>query len=557
MPPGPVKVKVEWSVSDCFMDSVGLSVDGSPVGMVAGNPVPDTCVFTWDATNAPLGSRPRLLAYAFYSYLSEAVIVDRRDSVAMTVRVDTGGPELWIVAPAEGDTFNRGTVPIKVWARDTSVGGMSRVEFFVDDALTDSDSFPERDTWRSFWDAAQAAGGNHIIKARAYNLYDETALEQVTIAIRDTTHGGGPTYHHGYIDTSETWLPAGNPHIVDADVVFRNGAWLTVQPGCVVRFDNFNLYFGLFGPSGLTALGSVSAPILFTSNQASPQPGDWTGFQFGESTLVGTRLSYCTIEYAGYTGYEGAAINILNGGKVTEIDNCIIRQSGRHGVFCRDGSEFLTFRNNTITSGLGYPLRIGPKLAERLADNNTLVGNDSTGVELFGSLVTSATWPALDVPYVVHSVTVGDTTTEPVLTIAPGAEVRFKRAGSLYAGNSGATIKGRIIADGTGGRITFTSLAPAPASGDFLGVRVNGASAESEFRNCDFSFGGGTSGDNGMLYAYACNPTIVGNDFGYSGTWGIMFRTAQAPDTLALRQQNTFHNNASGDIKWVRPFDGR
>jgi hypothetical protein len=359
------------------------------------------------------------------------------------------------------------------------------------------------------------------------------------------------TYHHGYIDADETWSPSGNPHIIDGDVALHWGVWLTIEPGCVVKFDNFGLNIGALDSGGLTAVGTASAPILFTSNQAAPAPGDWTGIFVGADVLPGTRLSYCTIEYAGFHGFEGAAITMGGGGKVDEISNCTIQQSGMYGVFCREYAGFNAFRDNVVTANQGYALRVDAGLAELLDQGNTLTGNDSAGVELYGRLSTSATWPDLGVPYVIKDVSVGDSTNNPVLTIESGAEVRFKDIGGLRVGKVGANLPARIVADG----ISFTSAAQAPSPGDFYGVNVYGSLiGESEFRGCDFSYGG--QGGGGLLSVVKCDPVITGCDFGYSEGWGIIFQTAQVPDTVALRQVNTFHNNVLGDIKWMPAFPG-
>jgi hypothetical protein len=550
--PNPVAVKVHWTASYCTPESVALFVNGAHVGTSAGSPVPDTCGFTWDATGTAPGTRPRLAAVLYYRYVSSG---DRSvlagDTASLEVLVDTGGPDIFIVAPQDGDTLVKGNVPITAWARDTSAAGMDRVEFLVDGELKGTATSGEQDTWRYTWDASQAGAGSHTIKAKAYNGYGEVAVEAIGVYVRDTASGGGPTYHHGYVDTSETWSPAGNPHIVDGDVMFRYGAWLTAEPGCVIRFDYpCQLYFGRDGRSGLKAIGRADAGILFTSNRVSSAPGDWSGLMFGDSTLAGTRLNYCTVEYGGYIGSYGAAIRVFGKGSVEEISNCTIRQSGMFGVYCMDSSSIGTFRENVVTANLGYALHIGPQLAELLDADNVLTGNDSVGVELTGRLSTNSTWPNLGVPYVIlNSVLVADSTNRPVLTIEPGTEIKFKRWGCLESGRSSPIIPGRVVADGSAGRVRFTSAAGTPAPGDYTGVYVNDEpGAESEFRNCDFEYG------SVGLYVSSNVSTITGCDFGYSSGWGIIFKTAQAPDTVLLRQVNTFHDNASGDIMWIPPF---
>jgi hypothetical protein len=367
------------------------------------------------------------------------------------------------------------------------------------------------------------------------------------------------TYHHGYIDADETWSPSGNPHIIDGDVNVRNGAWLTIAPGCTVKTADYGLEVGYFGRGGIQAIGTASAPILFTSNNPSPTPGDWDGIAIQDSALTGTRFSYCTIEYAGsMQALTGAAVCIAHGNAAAEIDNCVIRLGGRYGVWVDSFSGLASFHDNTVTANGSYALCVGPQVAGVLDAGNTLTGNDSVGVLLAGPLKTSATWPSLGVPYIIKGVTVGDATNSPVLTIEPGTEIRFRKTGSLTAGNTGGTKPGRIVADGSAGRITFTSMATSPAPGDFSGVSVyEGSSTESEFRSCDFSYGGQGGGDHALLTIHKCNPAVTGCDFGYSAGYGMLFSTTQYPDTLAIKAVNTFHDNASGTIKWLMPFPGR
>jgi hypothetical protein len=471
------------------------------------------------------------------------------------------------ITPTDNQRVLQGVVPVRVQLVVENGFAMSAV-FMVDGAQIGIITDPP-ETCDFTWDASNAVPGSKpLLKAAAYwSYYDKDARpvnccdsSMITVLV-DTGSGGGPTYHHGYIDTSETWSPGGNPHIVDADVTYRRGALLTVEPGCMVKLENNTaIYFGFYGPSGLKAIGTASAPILFTSNQASPTPGDWNGLLFGDSTLAGTRLSYCTIEYGGphTSGFlDAAAIKIAGKGLVDEISDCTIRYGGMNGIHCTDSSGFGTFRNNVVTSNLGYALRIGPQLAERLEAGNTLTGNDSAGVELTGRLSVSTTWPDIGVPYVISAVTVGDSTNSPVLTIEPGTELRFKSGGLLQSGKAYVSLPGRIVADGSAGRITFTSTAGTPAPGDFDGVHVyHGASSESEFRDCDFAYGGQGGGLNSILYVEDCSPVITGCDFGYSVGWGITLRTAQATDTLGLRAVNTFHDNTEGDIKWMHLFPG-
>ena len=201
--PGIVPVKVEFVVENCATDSVTLSVDGTRIGKTQWPP--DTCDFAWDASNVTPGTRKQLLAaVCCWYYDKQGGTSYVYDTSAITVLVDTGGPDIRIVSPQDGDTFVKGSVPITVWAKDAGAVEMDRVEFLVDEVLNGTVTSGDRDTWRYTWDASQASPTSHAIKAKAYNKNGEFAGEAITVAIRDTGSGGGPTYHHGYIDTSET-----------------------------------------------------------------------------------------------------------------------------------------------------------------------------------------------------------------------------------------------------------------------------------------------------------------------------------------------------------------
>ena len=85
---------------------------------------------------------------------------------------------------------------------------------------------------------------------------------------------------------------------------------LTVKPGVVFKFPKLppnqpgaRVTFGGNGnapnnPVGvLNAIGTPSDPIIFTSGETNPAPGDWIGIWL--NTATGSRLDYVEISYAG------------------------------------------------------------------------------------------------------------------------------------------------------------------------------------------------------------------------------------------------------------------
>ena len=72
-----------------------------------------------------------------------------------------------------------------------------------------------------------------------------------------------------------------------------------------VRFGSeIGLYLGYSGnssyPGALSAQGTAEAPITFTSNAATPAPGNWMGIYFHNySDDALSVLDHCVVEYGG------------------------------------------------------------------------------------------------------------------------------------------------------------------------------------------------------------------------------------------------------------------
>ncbi|OYD16278.1 hypothetical protein CH333_03810, partial [candidate division WOR-3 bacterium JGI_Cruoil_03_44_89] len=110
------------------------------------------------------------------------------------------------------------------------------------------------------------------------------------------------------ITTNTTWTAAGNDHIVTGYVQVSSGVTLTIEDGCIVKFDN-GASISVYGT--LNATGTSS--ILFTRRDPADE---WYGLWF-YSGSSGT-LEYCTIEYATYsTGY-----GIYANGAFPTIEHC-------------------------------------------------------------------------------------------------------------------------------------------------------------------------------------------------------------------------------------------
>ncbi len=264
----------------------------------------------------------------------------------------------------------------------------------------------------------------------------------------------------------------------------QSGATLTVDPGVIVEFNSGALNVA----ETLHAIGTASQPIIFTSNQTNPAPGDWDGIQTTAGGNV--MLTYTTISDAGRGSYS--ALNLQN--SVGDLDHVTITSNQYTGVYA-DTTSAITITHSMITisvanqGGTGIDaqspatatvlhndsiatnsgsnaLELGdPNSTANLA-NMTYSGNGFDGVVLDGgTLNVSATWMASSIGAHVllyNSLTVGSGAT---LSVLPGETVE-----SNY---SALTIAGSLSAVGTAGQpITFTSSQTSPSPGDWYGIQT-------------------------------------------------------------------------------------
>jgi hypothetical protein len=108
---------------------------------------------------------------------------------------------------------------------------------------------------------------------------------------------------NGQVTATGTWPNPGVPYVISTDLNIgsnANSPIITVTPGTVFKmFPDVEFYVGYGNAGGLIADGTAGQ-IVFTSNVASPSPGDWTALEFYDNTISNqTKLINCKVEYAG------------------------------------------------------------------------------------------------------------------------------------------------------------------------------------------------------------------------------------------------------------------
>ena len=165
------------------------------------------------------------------------------------------------------------------------------------------------------------------------------------------TQVGGPIA----IDT--TWTLDKSPYIVVQNIEVAEGVTLTIESGVTVKFEDFALIIS----GTLIARGTKEKMIKFTSNQDSPEPGDWKYIKLADSSvdatfndagnyINGSILEYCTMEYAG----NESDVVVLCDYSSPFINYCTIKNNKGDGikVFLND-KDSMIISNNTITGSIG------------------------------------------------------------------------------------------------------------------------------------------------------------------------------------------------------------
>ncbi len=186
----------------------------------------------------------------------------------------------------------------------------------------------------------------------------------------------GPTYVGGPISTPTTWTLADSPYIVTGTVTVQQGAILTIEPGVTISFTaGTGLEIGNTTSSGrLVASGTISQPIAFTAQTASPARGFWDGIEFSANSLSNT-LRYCVIEYAGTGIYSDDSDSHV-------IDHCVFHHNGGDtpppgGAMTIDGDGLTITDNQVYDNELGLRFR---KSFDNTITGNRIYENDGFGI---------------------------------------------------------------------------------------------------------------------------------------------------------------------------------
>lgn len=181
-----------------------------------------------------------------------------------------------------------------------------------------------------------------------------------------------PAQISGPITSDTTW--AAGTVSVSGTVTVLSGFTLTIQPGTTVEFAAGT---GLIVAGALVADGDNGSPILFTSGEGSPAPGDWNGIEFQNTASLTSVIDYCIIEYAG-GGSNAAGIFYRTGAPNIAISYTTVRYSANKGVDTRGSAPVIS--NSEFYGNTGYA--IYSDLFSNFNVNNSTIHNNGGGIRV-------------------------------------------------------------------------------------------------------------------------------------------------------------------------------
>ncbi|HEB62635.1 MAG TPA: right-handed parallel beta-helix repeat-containing protein, partial [Bacteroidetes bacterium] len=399
------------------------------------------------------------------------------------------------------------------------------------------------------------------------------------------------THVSGNIENNTTWTIAGSPYVVDDDLTIANGVTLTIQPGVIVKFNDF--WDDIWVNGTLNAIGTSSNRIVFTSflddahggdtngdgNTTSAGPDQWSSIYYQKGSS-GT-LKYCTILYGG--GEYSASVHIRDnnvlidhcnisnsadrgiwiGDASPEISNCNLENNGSQGIWIEgfDGQKAFNLINNTFHNNQWAVFaNLTDETNDIVLSGNTSTGTDANGFGrngfgLVGTIAGKVSYTGQrNFPFIIWDDVIVKENAG--LDISAGTTVKFNDFWD------GIWIDGEMNAIGTEtDSIYFTALADDSRGGDTNGdgtatsagpnqwstINYSDKGGKGELRYCFVGYGGGEYSAN--IHANNNGVTIDHCNISFSNERGIWIGNS-SPDI----NNCTFDNNGTHAV-WIEGFD--
>ena len=309
--------------------------------------------------------------------------------------------------------------------------------------------------------------------------------------------------------------------------------------------------------------GSSAEPVLFAPAAGASY---WYRIRLrGSSGTGASRISHAVLDAAGSDptlgpGTSRAAIVVESneGLEATpSVVETVVTDSNGYGMTFARGTHCAGgCTGNTITGSRFSAVRMFANSVGRFGSGNALSGNNTSatsgheGVWVSGDEVNiSATWPAYDVPYVVH----GDIEVRrqypldpvPVMNVEPGAELRFAENRRLRVGDGN---DGILDARGTLSQpIVFTSIDVATPV-FWRGLEFAQGSNGSILDKVVLAYGGGNSSIGNLSFRMGSVVSVGAAIFVQGEDYAAVVYPGSAPMFTGPVNDRLYQLNGQGSI---------
>ena len=319
--------------------------------------------------------------------------------------------------------------------------------------------------------AIVGATGPTYVATGAEDSYD------LSVRVTVTTPGGPPRTNTsrgvvqsvstlraaGPVAADTTWGGGGIDRVVvGGDVTVASGATLTVAPGTRVVAESGR---AIEVSGELSAVGSVAAPIRFTTPADAPGQGLWRGIRVrdgGSLDLAHAEVAHASIgvEVPGRPDGSSEVAAAL------EVRQTTFTDMADHAIRVADTATAPVV-DGTVTTGAGGAAVV---LSSQHLDPSKIVANSGSAVGgpflLGGTVTTSGTLATGGLPFGVGHGTSG-------LVVAAGVTLTLP-AGQVWASEAQAVaVEGELVLAGTASApVVLGSGRVVPAAGDWTGIEV-------------------------------------------------------------------------------------
>ena len=319
------------------------------------------------------------------------------------------------------------------------------------------------------------------------------------------------------------------------------GAKLTIAAGSTVQFAPAG-YLD-FESSALSAVGTAAQPIVFTSAQSAPSPGDWQCIYL-EGASSDVSIEHAVFEYGGdgcdANGAGHETMLVINSA-ARAISNNTFRRSISHGVMLLADGNVRAFENNAFAENEDASINVAAPQVLQLgtgltfADTDDYILVDST----FG-LASSGNWLTQPVPFRL----VGGFDIHDMAEVTLDAGLRLELDGNTFE-----VFNANMIVAGTeDAPVTFTLSFASPSAGDWGCILFSSPQGTPRFDYAVIEYAGNGQGCTGANYEGALlvpDVAIIRNTvFRNIAGFAIQAPECNIPDWC----ENTFESVETGPL---------